>query len=484
MALDRASSCPSENAVLRFLEGGASVADRESVAQHLDRCPDCAIVLGPGPASSDPALRSLTPRALAPGEVVAERYRVDGLIGAGGMGEVYEVFDLTLNEPAALKTVRQIFVDNPGATARLKSEVQLARRVTHPNVSRIFDFGLHASDEAASGPTPFLTMELLRGTTLARRIRAGGAMRPEVVLAIVDQLASGLEAAHDAAVIHKDFKSDNVILIEPAEGPVRAVITDFGLAATCGSTTGGPAFSGTPGYIAPERLRQQAATEAGDVYALGIVLRDLLTGVVPSHLGAPIRPELGADSQMRALDRIARRCCQSEASLRPTVPAVREMLADVRRRPGRPPAPRSRRFLIAASLIAAGVALALSGGAPPPRAVSGVSPAPAAAAPTPVFAPPAVTVPSPPAVALPRSPAPRKRRPSSMPDGAGPLGTILADSREPAELPPAPREEPAAPVASAPTAEGDQPLRTLSATRDERGDEPIRALTPAGSATP
>ena len=151
-----------------------------------------------------------------PGETVAERYRVVRFIGRGGMGEVYEVEDLELHERVALKAIRADVAREDRTTARFKREIQLARKVTHPNVCRIFDLGLHRppAEAGAEGPgIPFLTMELLRGETLAERLQRLKRMDPADALPIVVQLAQALDAAHRAGVVHRDFKTGNVILV-------------------------------------------------------------------------------------------------------------------------------------------------------------------------------------------------------------------------------------------------------------------------------
>jgi eukaryotic-like serine/threonine-protein kinase len=223
------------------------------------------------------------------GQVLAGRFRVLRFVARGGMGEVYEAEDLELNERIALKTVRFEMADNERTIERFKREIQLARKVTHPNVCRTFDVFRHTEQDAggASRETLIVSMELLRGTTLSQRIGLESRISPARALPIVEQIAAGLQAAHDAGVIHRDFKSPNVILV-PAQGSpgnVRAVITDFGLAhAAAGdmaSLTGSLEVVGTPAYMAPEQLEGKEITPATDTYALGIVMYEMLTGKVP-----------------------------------------------------------------------------------------------------------------------------------------------------------------------------------------------------------
>jgi serine/threonine protein kinase/tetratricopeptide (TPR) repeat protein len=230
------------------------------------------------------------------GQILAQRFRILRFVARGGMGEVYEAEDLELNERVALKTVRFEMADNERTVERFKREIQLGRKVTHPNVCRTFDVFRHAElgAQGENRVTLIVSMELLRGTTLARRITLENRLTSERALPIVEQMAAGLQAAHDVGVIHRDFKSANVILV-PAEGTpssVRAVVTDFGLAhAVTGdmaSLTGSLDVVGTPAYMAPEQLEGKEITPATDIYALGIVMYEMLTGKVPFAGGTVI----------------------------------------------------------------------------------------------------------------------------------------------------------------------------------------------------
>jgi eukaryotic-like serine/threonine-protein kinase len=216
-----------------------------------------------------------------PNEILGGRYRIIRVAGAGGMGVVYEAEDLELHERVALKTLHAPQQAREQEIARLRREVQLSRRVTHPNVCRIYDAGRH--DEVL-----FVTMELLDGETLSRYIATKGRLDESESIAILRQLCAGLQAAHDAGVIHRDFKSGNVMLVRRGS-EVRGVITDFGLAR---ETELDPAASrrsaiiGTPAYMAPEQIRGGNLTPAVDIYALGVVAFEMLTGEVPFAEGS------------------------------------------------------------------------------------------------------------------------------------------------------------------------------------------------------
>jgi tetratricopeptide (TPR) repeat protein/tRNA A-37 threonylcarbamoyl transferase component Bud32 len=223
-----------------------------------------------------------TPAArVAPGELLAGRYRVVRFIAAGGMGDVYEVEDETLKDRIALKTIRADFVNDEAAMTRFRREIQLARKITHPNVCRTFDIGAHEE-------TTFLTMELLDGQTLSKRLRATGPMGVEAALPLVRQLIAALGAAHAASVVHRDFKAENVVLVPDGKGGERAVVTDFGLARGVGdagaegtNVTGLGVMVGTPATMAPEQMTGGAIGPPTDLYALGAVLFQMVTGRMP-----------------------------------------------------------------------------------------------------------------------------------------------------------------------------------------------------------
>jgi predicted ATPase len=238
-----------------------------------------------------------THRLLEPGHRIAHRYRVEGLLGRGGMGSVYEVLDEELALRVALKTLHLAHAGEPAAIARsvrrLKREVLLARGITHPNVCRTFDVG---RDDVGSEAFWFLTMELVRGERLSRLIGQRGRLSADEAQPIVEQLGAALDAAHRAGVVHRDLKSDNIMVAGPTDDR-RVVVMDFGLAATVANrhpdadaahattvSAGGlspPVLVGTPAYMSPEQVQGREATAASDIYALGVVLYQMMTGVLP-----------------------------------------------------------------------------------------------------------------------------------------------------------------------------------------------------------
>ena len=227
-----------------------------------------------------------------PGDVLNQRFRVVQQLGAGGMGEVYEAEDLVLGEPVALKTIRPDLIDQQMLRARLIEEVQAAKRIAHPGICRIHDLHLYLPAGSPSGDILFLTMELLRGETLGARIWRSGRMEIREALPIVEQLAGALSAAHRARVIHRDLKSENIVLESSPSGAVRAVITDFGLArnqsrsAHAKRLTRTGQIVGTLAYMAPEQLLGKPVTPAADIYAFGIVLFEMVTGRPPFEGGS------------------------------------------------------------------------------------------------------------------------------------------------------------------------------------------------------
>ena len=227
----------------------------------------------------------------SPGEIVAARYRITRYLGQGAAGEVYGAEDLHLRSRVALKVLRPGTSRDPAAIERFKREILLARRVSHPNVCRIFDLGVHEIRAAPGGAYRellFLTMEWLEGETLARRIQEAGGFDEAPALDVVRQLCRALAAAHDAGVVHRDLKSSNIILVPGPDGE-RAVITDFGLARSSHPSSAGMTLTeaggllGTPAYMAPEQVAGLPATAASDLYALGVVLYEMLSAALPFH---------------------------------------------------------------------------------------------------------------------------------------------------------------------------------------------------------
>jgi tRNA A-37 threonylcarbamoyl transferase component Bud32 len=280
------SGCLATDDVLAHLDRRLEGARLQAVRDHLDVCAGCRVVMaeaarlavGPAPARG--------PRTLADGELIAGRYEIRRFIARGGMGEVYEAADSALSEVVALKTIAITSVDQGDAVKRLLAEVRIARKVTHPNVCRILEFGTHQRAGSSDDPVPFLTMPLLQGETLARQIERAGPLPPRDALRVLGELAAGLAAVHEVGVVHRDFKSDNVFMVRGDDGNERAVVMDFGLARALERhgdrhRTTGRVLIGTPAYMAPEQVEGKPITRAVDVYAFGVVAFEVLTGRMP-----------------------------------------------------------------------------------------------------------------------------------------------------------------------------------------------------------
>ncbi len=209
---------------------------------------------------------------LSEGLEVAGRYRVKGLIGKGGMGVVYLADDLELERAVALKVIRSDIAASPESLERFKREIQLSSKVTHRNVLRVFDLG---ESEGAK----FLTMEYVQGEDLSDIVKREGRLPFARVMDYFQQICAGLGAAHEQGVIHRDLKPQNV-MIDPTG---RVLLTDFGLATVAAGSSAATsgAVMGTPYYMSPEQVRGEELDQRSDIYALGIMLYELLTGAIP-----------------------------------------------------------------------------------------------------------------------------------------------------------------------------------------------------------
>ncbi len=309
---------------------------------------------------------------------VAGRFKIVRFIAQGGMGEVYQAWDRELQEPVALKTVRLAFANDEEAELRFKREIQLARKVTHPNVCRIFDLFHHQVAQGAGanryeGQVTFLTMELLCGETLAARLHGSRCMTTDTALPIILQIGAALRAAHEAGVIHRDLKPENVMLVRSA-GRTRVVVTDFGLArgrrakAPIGSrghtsllwtlhsiqaqgslntnkrlrsgllgavrsmsgdvSTALGAVMGTPGYMSPEQILGEKVDRRADIFSFGVILYQMMTGVMPYSTTSlfnklvirftqrPRAPRKLNPEVPRHLEQVILKCLETEPAMR------------------------------------------------------------------------------------------------------------------------------------------------------------------------
>jgi tetratricopeptide (TPR) repeat protein len=270
-----------------------------------------------------------------PGEVILGRFRIVRPIGRGGMGEVYEAQDLQLGQ-IALKTIRDGISSSPGAFDRFRQEVQLARKVSGSQVCRIHELYLLPAIGSRAA-TAFLTMEYLDGITLSEKLKNDGPLPLKEALRVALDICEGLRLVHGKGVIHRDLKSANIMLCGQQDS-LNAVLTDFGLArdfnsdATPAQTTENKgeqfgtlpgAILGTPAYMAPEQFEAKPVSPATDIYALGIVLYELVTGLhpyaAPTPVAAAIRrahhpapPSSLNHAIPRKWDRVIQRCIEYE----------------------------------------------------------------------------------------------------------------------------------------------------------------------------
>src|SRR5689334_18277791 len=221
----------------------------------------------PAKKSTSPTSFSIDDARFIPGDVLADRYRIVGLLGRGGMGEVYRADDLKLKQPVALKFLPESLTANGAALARFYREVSVARQISHRHVCRVYDV-------AEFDGQHFLSMEFVRGEELSSLLKRIGRLPQDKAIEVARQLCAGLAAVHERGVLHRDLKPANIMLDE--HGDVR--ITDFGIAALADELDQREAMAGTPAYMSPEQLDGHELTTRSDIYALGLVLYEIFTG--------------------------------------------------------------------------------------------------------------------------------------------------------------------------------------------------------------
>jgi TolB-like protein len=305
------------------------------------------------------------------GQLFAGRYRIERILGTGGMGAVYRAQDQELNVPVALKVIRAEILADPAMgrdfERRFKQELLLARQVTHQNVLRIHDLG-------ESDGIKYITMPLIEGSDL-HALLATGPLPFDRVVSLARQIASGLSAAHEVGIVHRDLKPQN-ILVDKAG---RAYVSDFGLAKSFEASAAGITrtgdFIGTPRYVAPETVEGRPTDRRSDLYAVGLILYEMASGSLPFagesalellmqrvrqppkdlHLVAPDAPDYFVRIVMRCLERDPAARYQNASDIVADIDAVR---APTRVRPSHSvainvPLPGRRGWIIAAVVIAA-----------------------------------------------------------------------------------------------------------------------------------
>lgn len=312
----------------------------------------------------------------SPGTVVAGRFRVDRLLGMGGMGLVYQAHDTELAIDVALKLLRPELANRRDAFERFRQELLLARQVSSPHVVRIHDLVKH-------GNAWLISMDYVPGQSLERLLDQKGALAVDTALAITRQLALGLAAAHGSGVVHRDLKPANVLVNEQGD----ACITDFGVARSAGDTgiTDSGVIIGTPAYLSPEQARAEPLDGRSDLYALGLILFEMLTGTLPFRGGTPaemmvqriVRDPPSADTVKPELPSFAVRLCAHLLELKPAhrFQSAEEVVRaiDTRRVPGLGRQRRRSLWLLLATAVVLGLAAAWLNWTPPPPELEGTA---------------------------------------------------------------------------------------------------------------
>jgi len=264
----------------------------------LEECPACGRCYDTGarvcPHDASTLAGSPTERLLA------GRYHLDQRLGHGGMGRVYRALDVALNRTVAVKLLREEWTRLPHAADRFRREARVAASFAHANVVTVFDFGL------TDGGCAFLVMELLEGGTLREDLRQNGRLRPQRTLEILRSVCAAVGAAHRRQLVHRDLKPENIFLARSDSGEVVKIL-DFGLARSVSSATdddgSSAVLAGTPPYMAPEQLRAGETLPVWDLWALGVLSYELLTGTLPFAAAvrpaAPVSPSPGSTASTR-----------------------------------------------------------------------------------------------------------------------------------------------------------------------------------------
>jgi serine/threonine-protein kinase len=293
--------------------GGLSGDDDERLLPTQD-----VLKSSPGRAARPMSGSSIDHGQFVPGTVLANRYRIVGMLGKGGMGEVYRADDLELGQSVALKFLPNRLAEDPRALERFRGEVRLARQVSHPNVCRVYDIG-------QMGGQWFLSMEYVDGEDLAQLLTRIGRFNTERATELARQLCMGLHAAHEKGVLHRDLKPANIMI----DGRGKLLITDFGLAEIADEVRDDDIRSGTPAYMSPEQLAGREVTEKSDIYSLGIILHEIYTGkpvweaasmaelLEKRNSGTAPTPSSHVSELDPLVDRVIERCLEPDPEKRP-----------------------------------------------------------------------------------------------------------------------------------------------------------------------
>lgn len=271
--------------------------------------------------------------------VIERKYRLEQLLGKGGMGAVYEATDLRLNRRVAIKIILSSMFGNPAALRRFEREARAVAMLNHPNVIAVYDYGRTSTDGA------FLVMELITGISLREATRRlGGVLDPETAANWFEQILSGIQAAHESGIVHRDLKPENILLIEQANGQKILKILDFGLAkikptdgTEVSSITEAGTVMGTMGYMSPEQFSGEEVDERTDLFTAGVMVIEALTGQLPfrkrtmnEYLASLMFDQFhlpGDSPQTQHLDQVLQKILAKERSERyPTAQAMKQAL--------------------------------------------------------------------------------------------------------------------------------------------------------------
>jgi serine/threonine-protein kinase len=299
----------------------------KEISIDSDTCPSCGASLDDGVTRRFDSRKtpthsydSIDNARFVPGTILTQRYRIVGLLGKGGMGEVYRADDLKLGQPVALKFLPDHLLTDGAALARFHREVRVARQVSHKNVCRVYDIG-------ETDGRHFLSMEYIKGEELSSLLRRIGSLPVDKSIQLARQICAGLNAAHDAGVLHRDLKPANIMI----DGDGNARILDFGLAGLSEELPQSELAAGTPAYMAPEQLEGKEQTVKTDIYSLGLVLYELFTSRKAFEAKTladllELRRSNTAPTSLSSLvkdldpliERVVERCLQTDPALRPS----------------------------------------------------------------------------------------------------------------------------------------------------------------------
>jgi eukaryotic-like serine/threonine-protein kinase len=383
------SACPSETILVAYAEGRSANEERTLVEAHMTACADCRTIVSmlvkdDGRSTTDPFARTLAVDALSepppsskdfsPGEMFEEKYRVERMIGAGGMGVVAEATHLGLGRRVAIKFMRAESRSNPEGAVRFLREARACANLSSDHVVRVFDNGMSKHGD------PYLVMELLRGEDLAELLKREKMVDPGRAVRWVVEACDAIGEAHQLGIVHRDLKPANLFLSEGKGGDKKIKVLDFGISkligeGSFGGLTSQSAMLGSPRYMSPEQTRSSARADARtDIWALGVVLFELMTGTTPFDaenavgLAAAIMTQAAPRLRERrpdaspALEKIVMRCLEKNPEDRfDSISSLTTALSSYASRATLPP-PKQRSFLapVVAGIVAAGAFVAVA----------------------------------------------------------------------------------------------------------------------------